>query len=167
MEVAIHPKVKDFVKSCFKNKIAEFFLIILYRKNKTYKRLVPNENLYPYPSYRYATRDHVKYKLDLSDVIGHSLYFFNHYYAPLDIFDLMDSKSIVIDVGANIGTVALRAASICREGYVSAFEPDPHHIQSFEENLKLNQFTNVRLFQKALGSQKQNAKLSIVGRKKH
>jgi FkbM family methyltransferase len=59
----------------------------------------------------------------------------------------------VVDVGANIGTIALTAASrVGPEGSVYAFEPHPRIFGYLIDNIKLNGFNNVRAFNLALGS---------------
>lgn len=59
----------------------------------------------------------------------------------------------VVDVGANIGTVTLTAASrVGPQGSVYAFEPHPRIFGYLIDNIKLNGFDNVRAFNLALGS---------------
>jgi FkbM family methyltransferase len=56
--------------------------------------------------------------------------------------------------------VALRAAKICQRGHVYAFEPDPAHIKSLRANHQLNQFSNITIIPKGLGSKPGQALLS-------
>ena len=52
----------------------------------------------------------------------------------------------VIDVGANIGSLALRAASIVKSGRVFAVEPHPQISKYLAENVKANRFSNIECF---------------------
>jgi len=60
---------------------------------------------------------------------------------------------VVVDVGANIGTVTLQA-SICVEssGKIYSIEPHPQIFKFLNENIKLNKFDNVKLFNVAVGN---------------
>jgi FkbM family methyltransferase len=156
----MNARLKEMIRSCFKNRLAETLLIMLYKRRRKFRSWVPKEGAYPAKAYRFVERDDVLYKLDISDVIGHSLFFFNHYFAPLEVFNLLKDDSTVIDIGANIGTVALRAAKTCQRGHVYAFEPDPAHIKSLRANHQLNQFSNITIIPKGLGSKPGQALLS-------
>lgn len=159
-KVLMNKRLKELIHSCFKNRLAENLLVFLYKRRRKFRSWVPKEGAYPAKAYRFAERDGVFYKLDISDVIGHSLFFFNHYFAPLEVFDLLKEDSILVDIGANIGTVALRAAKICKKGHVYAFEPDPQHLDSLKVNQQLNQLSNVTIIPKALGCEPGTALLS-------
>jgi FkbM family methyltransferase len=50
---------------------------------------------------------------------------------------------VVIDVGANIGTVAVSAARAARDGWVYAFEPEPDNFALLQRNLARNRCRNV------------------------
>ena len=53
---------------------------------------------------------------------------------------------VVVDVGANVGAIALLAASIVGpDGLVVAVEPNPDNVQMLYAGLVLNGFTNVRV----------------------
>lgn len=59
---------------------------------------------------------------------------------------------VVVDVGANIGTVTLQA-TICvgSSGMIYSIEPHPQIFKFLDGNIKLNNFDNVKLFNVALG----------------
>ena len=65
----------------------------------------------------------------------------------------LKSGDIVLDVGANIGTVTLQA-SICVEslGRIYSIEPHPQIFKFLNENIILNNFENVKLFNIAVGN---------------
>ncbi len=59
---------------------------------------------------------------------------------------------VAYDVGANIGlTTLFLARSVGERGTVIAFEPTPPNADRLVENVRLNQFNNVRLYRVALG----------------
>ena len=60
--------------------------------------------------------------------------------------------NIVVDVGANIGLHTLNMAKIVgNTGQVFAFEPDPSNFEILEKNVKINNYQNIILEQKAVG----------------
>ena len=60
--------------------------------------------------------------------------------------------NIVVDVGANIGLHTLNMARIVgNTGRVFAFEPDPSNFEILEKNVKINNYQNIILEQKAVG----------------
>ena len=60
----------------------------------------------------------------------------------------------VLDVGANIGFHALRAAKEVGEtGTVYAFEPDPFNSATLQHNAMLNHLSNVQVVRKAVGAE--------------
>jgi len=60
-------------------------------------------------------------------------------------------ESIVLDIGAHIGTFALRCAKE-RDCHVYAYEPSPSNFRFLFENVKLNNLEDkVKIFQKAIG----------------
>jgi FkbM family methyltransferase len=64
---------------------------------------------------------------------------------------LLQHRSCVLDIGANIGYYTLLAASLIEgRGQVHAFEPSPHIFLSLRENANCNNFTCLRLSQVAV-----------------
>jgi FkbM family methyltransferase len=61
---------------------------------------------------------------------------------------------LVVDVGANIGMISIRAAKLVgKSGRVIAIEPNPNIAPFCKENIRLNGLENVTVFQTALGPQ--------------
>ena len=57
-----------------------------------------------------------------------------------------------VDIGANIGLLSLKAASVVsREGRVYAFEPIPRIFSVLAKNVEFNDFENIVIFNYALG----------------
>ena len=74
---------------------------------------------------------------------------------------------VVLDIGANVGLyTVLLARTVGTEGLVIACEPCAQNFNHLEENLKLNDLANARLFRKALGNSSGKAKLyasTVIG----
>jgi FkbM family methyltransferase len=157
-------RIANFFRRFFRYPIAERVIIFLFPRLTAVKKLVPPEYLYRPKSYRIATRDGVVYRFDLSNVIDHSLYFFHRYFTPLQLFLLVKPDTIMVDIGANIGTVALHVAATAKHGKVFAFEPDSHNYDLLQKNVALNNFKNVIPIQKALGERPAQSKLFKVNR---
>lgn len=68
---------------------------------------------------------------------------------------VLQSGDIVVDVGANIGSLALKSALIVGEsGVVYAIEPHPRIVEFLRRNIKLNALTNIRVHNVAIGETK-------------
>lgn len=71
---------------------------------------------------------------------------------------------VVYDVGSHLGLYGVLLARVVGStGVVVAFEPHRETYQQLLENLKLNQLTNVRAYQKAVGEQTGSMKLYLGG----
>jgi len=65
----------------------------------------------------------------------------------------------VIDIGANIGYFTLLASKLVGgKGKVWAFEPEKDNFQDLRDNVKLNGYSNVELWQKAVGDEDSKAR---------
>jgi FkbM family methyltransferase len=82
-----------------------------------------------------------------------------------EFFELYLKKGdTVIDVGANIGLLTLKAASIVSDtGKVFSIEPHPIIFKYLNGNIKLNQFCNVETFNCAIGSRQEISEISSMG----
>ena len=102
---------------------------------------------------------------DYAEVFGNKLFLskkglalsISHYgtYEELES-KIMEEKiemgNIVVDVGANIGLHTLNMARIVgNTGQVFAFEPDPSNFEILKKNVKINNYKNIILEQKAVG----------------
>jgi len=56
-----------------------------------------------------------------------------------------------VDVGANVGMHALLMASLANKGSVICFEPNEICFKTLKKNIKLNNFTNIKLKKKLIG----------------
>ena len=115
-------------------------------------KLVPNNYQYKPNSNRYAFRNGIKFKLDLSDYVEHAIYFAFKDTAQDALFSLCKPGSIIIDIGTNIGYVLLNFARIVgSSGLVFGFEPNPLTYNRCLENISLNDFSNIKVLNTALG----------------
>jgi len=69
------------------------------------------------------------------------------------------------DIGSNIGLFAIPVAKVVGpQGEVVAFEPEKESCQNLQLHVALNRLSNVRVIQKALGSQNGKGTLFVKGR---
>lgn len=66
-------------------------------------------------------------------------------------FELASRAEVILDVGAHVGVFSLVAGHANSSARVFAFEPVAPTYQRLQSNVALNQLTNVRCFQSALG----------------
>lgn len=113
---------------------------------------VPNPYQYQADAFRLMKRDGITMNVDISDYIGHYLYFGFEDRGMQRLFSLCAEDATVVDVGANIGWTALRMALLAVRGQVYAFEPDPYNAEQCQDNIKRNNLTNIELFSIGLGN---------------
>jgi FkbM family methyltransferase len=65
---------------------------------------------------------------------------------------LCNDDSRVLDIGANIGMTAIALSQICPRGRIAAIEPLPRTFQYLQRNVAKAGFSNLRIFNFALGS---------------
>lgn len=84
---------------------------------------------------------------------GKFIFTFREYYEPELPYlqKILSPGNVFVDVGANFGVYALVASNLVGEtGTVLAFEPTAQSFGVLRQNVELNHFTNVRMFQVAL-----------------
>jgi len=81
------------------------------------------------------------------------------YYIPG--YEINDNDTIV-DIGGNIGTFALLAASCSPNGKVFTFEPSKENFSSLTFNIKLNGFKNIFPVKHAIYGEKRKMKLFLT-----
>ncbi len=88
----------------------------------------------------------------VDDVI--TLFIANGSYEPIttQVFKkLLVAGDVVVDAGANIGYFSLLSASIVgTTGKVLAFEPEPNNMATLQQNIAINNFSNIYPYQYAL-----------------
>lgn len=164
MSLSLKVRVLNFFRGVFKIPFLESMLA-----NTTTDRspdhlvckLVPNPYQYKTNSYRIVRRNGLILRVDISDYIGHYLYFGFYDYAIEKLFSLCHPGSNVIDIGTNIGWVALNFAKITQHGSVIGFEPDPFNFQVCQNNIKLNNFSNLIVLPIGLGETSDTVKMEV------
>lgn len=69
---------------------------------------------------------------------------------------------VFLDIGANIGWYSLLGSRLVgNSGHVYAFEPDPYLFKIINENVELNNLTNVSVFPFAVSNKSGKAKFSL------
>lgn len=124
-------------------------------------KLVPNPYQYKRNSYRFITRNGLVFKTDISDYIGHYIYFGFTDVSLNNLFELCEDNYNVLDVGANIGWTALNFAKICSKGKVVGFEPDLFNFNACKENIGLNKLPNLTVLPFGLGDIQGNLNMEI------
>lgn len=144
----------------FKIPLVESVLVskILKKPRSILNKFVPPLYLYKRGSIRSVERDHVKYVLDISRLLDHSI-FFGLIKEPawVNLFKNLKRDAIIIDAGANIGYLSLHFARACPGGLVFSFEPDTDNYSDLERNVRLNGFQNIKTFPLALGKKSEKA----------
>ncbi len=77
--------------------------------------------------------------------------------------NLIKSNTTLIDIGANIGYYTLIAASIIKESIIYSFEPVKANYDLLIENIKINEFNNIKTFRKAVSNENWKNKIFIDG----
>jgi FkbM family methyltransferase len=90
---------------------------------------------------RRVRRGDVSYELDLSEGIDLSIFLFGSFqrYVIGEKFFKLQDNAVVLDVGANIGSMTLQFARMVPKGHVYAFEPTNYAYAKMIRNLALNQ----------------------------
>ena len=138
-------------------------LFYLFQKGKN---LLGGRGLTKYSFVRKVKNySYLNLQTDYAEVFGNKLFLskkglaltVSHYgtYEELEA-KIMEEKieigNIVVDVGANIGLHTLNMARIVGStGQVFAFEPDPSNFEILKKNVKINNYKNIILEQKAVG----------------
>ncbi len=74
------------------------------------------------------------------------------------------SGDTIYDIGASIGLYTILAAKAAGEsGAVIAFEPEPQSRERLLQNLALNEINNVKVFDKGLGAEPGEGRLTVTG----
>lgn len=90
----------------------------------------------------------IKMKVDIYSYMGGSIYWtgFHHLNELLFLRTYLTNNMVFADIGANQGEFSLYAASRLKEGTVLAFEPVASTRNLLIENNRLNNFSNIKIF---------------------
>lgn len=160
--IPLRVKIFNVFRYWFKFYPLERFLVSRLSQNRFgfWKRLIPPVYFYGASSWRHAERDGIRFKLNVSRLIDHSIYFFRISEVSWEnLFKILKPQFNVIDAGANIGYLSLNFARICHQGTVYSFEPDSSNFLDLQNNVRLNDLRNIQIFKKALGQNLGSAEL--------
>jgi FkbM family methyltransferase len=132
-------------KSRFRNPLLEF----IQKKNK--------RNKY-YCYIKYA--DGIKIRLDLYDWLPQLMFVWGgiEFEATACFRHLLKPGMVFVDVGANIGYYSLMASKLVgSNGKVFSFEPWSRNRSLLEENIKLNNLSNITIIPKALSNEESDS----------
>lgn len=164
----INTKVRIFniFRSVFKINVMGELLARSIRSNNFLSnflsKLAPNNYQYPKNTYRKTKINGISLNLDISDYIGHYIYFGFKDAGFKELINLSKNKHIIFDIGANIGFTALNMANATTGNKVYAFEPDPFNYQRLEGNLNLNKEIIVYPNKIGLGDAENKLKLAVI-----
>lgn len=125
-------------------------------------KLVPPEYTYAPGSWRTVERHGLRWRLDLSNINDHALFFDPAYAADDVLFGLVGPNSSVVDIGGNIGSYALRFAQKAKAGRVVTFEPHPNTFAKLQANRALNTLTNLHAVNVGIGAEEATHRLHEV-----
>lgn len=160
MDISPKVRVLNFFRNIFKIPILESLLASLSQgksPNHILCKLVPNPYQYAPGTFKLLKQNNIVMRVDISDYIGHYLFFGFEDHGLKKLFSLCNENYNVLDIGVNIGWTFLNLAQVAKHGKVFGFEPDPYNFERCSENISLNNFTNVRAFPVGLG----NANLEV------
>ncbi|HEX6892881.1 MAG TPA: FkbM family methyltransferase [Chryseolinea sp.] len=140
-----------------KNKLEEFFISLRTRVNFIRKfiplnirhkfgsvgRFIPQPESYPEDDNYLVVRDGTHFRINRSDYLQWRIFYGVRDNSLLWAKKLVKPNSIVLDIGANVGSFSLRLAShVLSENinavHIHAFEPNPLVVKSLTENLSIN-----------------------------
>jgi FkbM family methyltransferase len=125
-------------------------------------KLVPNPDQYREGAWRSVMRDGFHYRLDLAELGQWYAYWGFREEHSILFAEFCRGASVVIDVGANVGTSALIASqAVGTDGRVVAIEPDPLNYQRLREHLDLNGISNVTPLQIGLSDEAGEMRLEV------
>lgn len=129
-------QISNFLAWCCKPVFVFLFQRTKIGRMAMYKALSPGTLLI-------AEASNQKYLVNSSDaVVGFSTYInrkaFDHEKVGPLLSILGDARSLMLDIGANIGTIGLAALEQREVSEVWAFEPDPHNYSLLVSNIWLN-----------------------------
>lgn len=106
-------------------------------------------------------------QLDLEDAEQRKIYFYGHYHERYEarlVEQLLDDGGVFWDIGAHVGYFSLVAATALKNrGQVVAFEPGSVAYARLAENIALNPYTNVKLYNLAVSNRDGEAVLYLAG----
>ena len=162
--LSLKTKALNFFRKPFTAPLLEKILLGMVLKNPPHflKKVFPEYYLYKKGTLRYAARQGINYKLDVSNYLDHYIYWGVADSGYTSILREMKTADVMLDIGAHIGESALFYASINSRARIFAFEPHPVSFRRARVNILLNRFQNIHLINLGLGERAEILKLYEV-----
>lgn len=127
-----------------------------------YSKLCPNNYQYKSDTFRSFSYEDIHLKVDISDYVGHYLYFGFEDNGQSKLIELAKPGFTVLDIGTNIGATLLQFSNkVGENGKVYGFEPDKINFQACKTNIELNNFSNLQVENIGLGNEKGSFRLNV------
>lgn len=168
MALSIKTRILDSFRLINQIPLIERWLVNQSLNNNRFARkMIGGQYLYKTDTLRRCTRNGIHYELHINDYLDHGIYFGLQEHVDFNRDSLLKHASkgdVIVDIGANIGDTTLRLAQVLNNnGFVYAFEPSPHVFKRLQTNVGLNGFTNISLYNMAVGDEE--GELSFVSTK--
>lgn len=147
-------RILNMGRSAFKLPVLECWLAKVvsgHAPTSFWGRMVPPEYLYAKGAWRSIIRNGVKYRLDISNTVDYWTFWNFASRGDMEVDGLIKPDSVIVDIGANIGTRALDFARLAPQGMVIAFEPDPDTYLRLLEHIEMNNFNQIKPINKGVG----------------
>jgi len=131
-----------------------------YRPDSFRGKIIPAHYLFKSDDYRMLKIDSLVFRLDLSKVVDHSLYFGFSDKGFESYMQLLKTEFIVLDVGANIGATALPFSQ--KVSTVYAFEPSQANFSRLKYHIESNRINNIIPVNTGLGDKTAQLQLQVV-----
>jgi len=164
IHISSKTKILNSFRLLFKIPIFNSLLIGLTQRSQHLfvQKLVPPNYLFKKGNYRIVSRNGIRYKLDISNVVDHSFYYNLELPSYHSIIDHIKNAKVILDIGGNIGTSALYYANQNSGARILSFEPHPVTFIQAKENISLNKFSNIEMINVGLGPKNETLKLYEV-----
>jgi FkbM family methyltransferase len=98
------------------------------------------------------------------DHVQQHLFWYEYYEKPVEagLKKFLKADSIFIDIGANVGYFSLYASRLAPQGKVIAFEPVSHLFEALQKNIEVNNITNIKAVQVAIGAANEERDIYIA-----
>ena len=152
----------------YKEKLFNFYKqnITKYSRGKGYGK--------KYPIKFFLKKTKSALRPEFCEVLGHTMYLDKHDSLDLSvngIYNKLDTEIVtnhirtndfVIDIGAHIGYYSLIFAKLVgAHGHVFSFEPEPSNFKLLEKNIKINNYKNITIIQKAVSNKNTKSTLYV------
>lgn len=154
--------MSHFIANCFRtlnyffvSKKATYFLgMLLVRLSRKARKKAFNNQAKDQMLTINNFMGNLKMRIDTNSYMGGSIFWtgFHHTNELLFLKNYLKPDMFFIDIGANQGEFSIYAASVLKTGKVFSFEPVKKQASYFKQNVILNNFSNIQLFEYGLSN---------------